>query len=254
MQTVVAITTGSTSDGSIASRDPATNEILVNTTIGGIQSMPDVASAPDGRAVVVWSGAGNGDSDGVFMQRFPPMDDVPLPNGSTSQEVRVNQFARGQQAYAAVAMADDGSFVVTWSSRHQDGSGWGVYYRIFNADGTPRTDERLASSSSINSQFRSRVGMDAQGNFAIAWSGFNAASSWDVYFRRFDRLGQPRGPEQQVNTRSAGHQRDPDLAMAADGRFIISWTSGNPNASGSSAAAAGMCMLAYTTQWFSTLG
>ncbi len=144
-------------------------------------------------------------------------------------------------------MADDGSFVVTWSSRHQDGSGWGVYYRIFNADGTPRTDERLASSSSINSQFRSRVGMDAQGNFAIAWSGFNAASSWDVYFRRFDRLGQPRGPEQQVNTRSAGHQRDPDLAMAADGRFIISWTSGNPNASGSSAAAAGMCMLAYTT-------
>ncbi len=208
---------------------PKSAERLVNTTIGGVQKQPDVAVTSDGRAIIVWSGAGEDDPDGIYFQRYDQ-------NGtSVGLQRRVNVAINHEQAYPSVAIQDDGSFVVSWSSRHQDGSGWGIYYRLFHADGSPKSGELRASVSSISSQFRSRIGMDASGNFAIAWAGYSQQSSWDIFHRRFDVQGQPRSEELQVNNDAQGHQQDVDLAMAPDGRYVISWSSGQPNATGSQA-------------------
>ena len=204
-------------------------ETLVNTTIGGVQSQPDIDVAPNGDLVVVWSGAGNGDSDGVFLQRFSAQGQ------RLGVEQRVNTYTVGEQSYPSLAIAGDGSFVVSWSSRHQDGEGWGVYYRRFAADGTPRGDEQLASHTRTGSQFRSRIGSDYAGNVAMVWAGYSTQNSWDVYLRMVDAQGQPRGSERVVNRDMRGHQQDADIAMAADGRFVVSWTSGQPNATGSQA-------------------
>lgn len=211
-----------------AKNQPITDEFLINTTLGGVQQFPDVSMARDGRSVVAWSGAGPDDADGVYFQLFNA-------SGSTvGSQRRANIRTSGQQSHPSVAMADDGSFVVSWSSRHQDGDGWGIYYRLFHADGTPNGDERLATNSSIGSQFRSRIGIDAQGNFGIAWAGYSAQSSWDVYYRLFDKNGLPRFDQRQVNHNSHGLQQDADLSMASDGRFVISWSSGQPVGGGSS--------------------
>ncbi len=204
-------------------------ETLVNTTIGGVQRQPDIDVAPNGDLIVVWSGAGNGDNDGVFMQRFNAQGQ------RLGVEQRVNTFTLGDQSYPSLAIAGDGSFVVSWSSRHQDGEGWGVYYRRFAADGTPRGGEQLASDTRIGSQFRSRIGSDYAGNVALVWAGYSTQNSWDVYLRMVDAQGLPRGSERIVNRDIRGHQQDADIAMASDGRFVVSWTSGQPNATGSQA-------------------
>ena len=49
---------------------PLTGELRVNATTLGNQQEPDVAIGGDGRFVITWSGAGPGDSSGVFFQRF----------------------------------------------------------------------------------------------------------------------------------------------------------------------------------------
>ena len=55
-----------------------TGEIMVNSTTAGDQRYPSVSMDDPGDAVVVWSGNGTGDSQGVFFQRYAqPTDDAP---------------------------------------------------------------------------------------------------------------------------------------------------------------------------------
>src|SRR5687767_6471612 len=48
-------------------------------------------------------------------------------------EIPVNQFVTGAQADTSIAADADGEFVVAWQSAGQDGSGYGVYARRYNA-------------------------------------------------------------------------------------------------------------------------
>ncbi len=45
-------------------------EFVVNTTTAGNQTFPEVIAQSGGRFIVAWGGNGNGDADGVFMQRY----------------------------------------------------------------------------------------------------------------------------------------------------------------------------------------
>ena len=84
-----------------------------------------------------------------------PLTLAPVPLGP---EFAVNTHAAGSQelfaeAPRAVAAADDGSFVVAWSSSGQDGSSWGVYAQRFDAAGAKRGDEFRVNQSTGNSQW-----------------------------------------------------------------------------------------------------
>ena len=46
-----------------------------------------------------------------------------------------------------------------------------------------------------------------------------------VYAQRFDRTGEPRGPEIAVTTETTNDQRDAVVEVAADGSFVIVWRS-----------------------------
>lgn len=120
----------------------AGTEFVVNTFTPYPETDPDLAVRSDGSFVVVWrTFAGDEDpidqsiSDSITMRRYDatgqPFED----------EVHLNSYAMGQQTLPAIAMNDDGSFVVVWQSgpsyqsydnRDGDGSGnfvvvWGVY-------------------------------------------------------------------------------------------------------------------------------
>jgi len=104
----------------------------VNTYTTGQQRFPDVGMAPDGRFVVVWTSADqDGSGAGVYGQRYDT-------SGSTmGGEFRVNTCTLNHQWSPKVAIADDGSFVVAWTSYGQDGSYDGVYAQRFDAQGNP---------------------------------------------------------------------------------------------------------------------
>ena len=66
-----------------------------------------------------------------------------LPLG---EEFRVNSYTTETQYRPAVASHLDGSFVVVWNSRDQDGSDWGVFAQRYDADGDPLGGEFQVNS------------------------------------------------------------------------------------------------------------
>jgi hypothetical protein len=103
-------------------------EFQVNTYTTNDQFWSSVVSLLDGDFVVVWSfSAGqDGSNNGIFGQRFNE-----ITGAKSGVEFRVNIYTTAEQDFGYVARLSDGSFVVTWESNGQDGSGFGPYARIF---------------------------------------------------------------------------------------------------------------------------
>src|SRR5262249_55727359 len=107
-----------------------------------------------------------------------PSPSVPLPNTSTPngnppsggggepekivEQRLVNATVSGvqgtfEQAPQATAMDAHGNYVVVWSSYGQDGSGYGVYARRFDANGTPLGNEFRANKTTAGNQLYGAV-------------------------------------------------------------------------------------------------
>ena len=67
-------------------------------------------------------------------------------------------------------MDDTGDFVVTWASKGQDGSGWGIYAQLFDASGNRLGGEFQVNTTTAGDQTCPSVGMENNGNFLIAWT------------------------------------------------------------------------------------
>jgi Ca2+-binding RTX toxin-like protein len=146
---------------------PQGSEFLVNSYTTNNQRDSSVAMSSDGHFVVTWSSYeqiqySNWD---IYGQRYNAAGQM------QGDEFRINTTIDFDQKEAAVAMDDNGDFVVTWSSYYQDAfSGWGVYAREFNAHGVPQSGEIGVNTSTADDQRYPSVAMDAYGDFVVAWS------------------------------------------------------------------------------------
>ncbi len=206
---------------------PAGLEFRVNTFTTGIQLDAAVASDADGDFVVVWQGAGSGDTQGIFAQRY---NAAGVAQGG---EFRVNTPTTPTQSRPTAAMDADGDFVVAWQSDFQEASSYGVYAQRFNAAGVPQGGEFHVNTFTTGQQNRPSVAMDASGNFVITWqSTQETGPTTGIYAQRYNASGVAQGGEFHVNTFTTNLQRDPDVAMDADGDFVIAWHSRDQAGSG----------------------
>ena len=202
-------------------------EFVVNTYQLGSQVDPDVAMDPAGNFVVTWSGAGPIDNSGVFVRSFDRF------GRSRGDQVRANQFRQLTQAMPSVATDGSGSFVVSWTSDMQDGTGAEIFARRYSSAGPAMGDEFRVNSFSSFRQQSSDVGMDGSGNFVIVWeSSAQDGSLAGVYGQRYNSTGGRRGSEFRVNQTTLNAQDDPSVSMAENGRFVVSWTSAFQDGSG----------------------
>ncbi|BAU41656.1 Calx-beta domain-containing protein [Leptolyngbya sp. O-77] len=133
----------------------------------------------------------------------------------------------GTQDDAAIAIRPDSSYVVAWVSNGQDGSGTGIYARLFNADGTPARTEFLVNVTTQKDQFNPAIAVDKAGNFVITWSSFEQdGSNYGVYARRFNAAGQALSAEIPVNQTTVGQQDQATISMDAAGNFVVVWDCG----------------------------
>ncbi len=124
-------------------------------------------------------------------------------------------------------MDSDGDFVVAWSGVDADVSG--IFARRFAADGTAKdANEFLVNTTTVESQSRPTVAMDAVGNFVVTWDSDTDPSNsenLDIFFQRYDAAGNALGTETQVNTDNGVAQSIASVAMNASGAFVIAWES-----------------------------
>jgi len=103
------------------------SEFQVNTWTTYGQGNPSITSLPNGGFVVVWhSYRQDGPSWGVYGQRFDS------DGNKVGSEFRVNTWTTDRQWYPSITSLPNGGFAVVWESFGQDGSGYGVYGRIFS--------------------------------------------------------------------------------------------------------------------------
>lgn len=115
-----------------AAGSPQGTEFQIHSDTLDNQQAPAIDMDANGNFVVVWSSYGtDGDGFGVYGQRF---DATGAPLGN---EFPVNTTTTGGQDHADIALADNGEFLVTWSSYGQDSSYYGVYSQQFDASGNP---------------------------------------------------------------------------------------------------------------------
>jgi hypothetical protein len=198
---------------------PVGPEFRANTLTASSQSFPAVAAAPGG-FVVVWQSDGqDGDSWGVYGQRY---DAAGTPRG---EEFVVNDAAAGRQVAPAVAMAPDGRFVVAWTDFGTEGDGFGVYARAFNADGTPRGPQFPVNTTVVLDQMDPAVGIAADGSFVVTWDGRLESGRFGVFARHFDAGVSPSGEEFRVDADAWPDVREPSVALEPDGDFVVAWQS-----------------------------
>lgn len=176
----------------------------------------------------------------------PEGDPTPLPNLVAPEctidtmdvvlaATPVNTTRDGSQQRARSAALPGGKFVVTWASDDQDGDEYGVYARIFNADGSAVTAEIQVNQHTTDDQDIPSVVALLDGSFVVSWN--NGPFSWEskpspdgdgvsIWARIFNADGTPQTNEFQVNDSTAHDQRHSTLLAMPDGSFVVVYRSG----------------------------
>ncbi|MCU7842016.1 MAG: DUF4347 domain-containing protein, partial [Candidatus Thiodiazotropha sp. (ex Troendleina suluensis)] len=205
-----------------AAGNPLGGEFLVNTTISNHQQHSAVAADDSGNFVVVWeSYSQDGSGWGTYAQRF---DAAGVAQGS---EFIINTTTANEQRTPEIAMAGNGEFVVAWESHSQDGSGWGIYARRFDAAGTAQSGEIQVNTTTADEQDLPGVAMDDSGNFIVTWESYDqdAAGTYGIYARQFNSAGAAVSGEVQISTTYASGQAWPSVTWS-NNQAVFAW-SGN---------------------------
>jgi predicted phosphodiesterase len=200
-------------------------EKVVNSVAAGQQHRPAVAMDDLGNFVVVWEDDQNNDgSYDVYARGFNA-------NGSQRFSDRVvNTVTSGQQTDPAIAMDAAGNFVVAWEDDQDGNNYYQILARGFTAAGAQRIAPLTVNSASAGQQFRPTVGMDAAGNFVVAWEDDQDDNGlFQVFARGFTSTGAQRFAQFQVNQQATGQHGKPSIALDSDGDFAVSWEDDQDN-------------------------
>ena len=201
--------------------EPIGSETEVNTYTSSYQWVPDVACNDTTGFVVTWQSTLQDTSgEGVYAQRYVCELDAEVP------EYQANTYTTHNQDAPAAAMDSDGDYVIVWQSYNQDASGYGIYGQRYDSDGNAQGSEFQVHTHTLYDQEAPAVAMDADGDFVVVWYRWNDAGiDQDVYGQRFNNAGVAQGAEFLVNTYTTSTQREPDVALDADGNFVVVWQS-----------------------------
>jgi hypothetical protein len=154
-------------------------------------TFPGVAMAPDGRSVVMWTHCREASSiliNNVIALRL----DADFSVDGTELVV---DTALGFPGSNAVAMADDGSFMLAWASADHDLSLGMLRAQRYDALGAPHGDvfSLITPDFYVGEMYMPAIGMAAGGNTTAVWGAFQIHAPQDsryIYALRFDAQGR----------------------------------------------------------------
>ncbi len=203
-------------------------EVQINVTAAGSQIAPAVAAGDvQGRYFVAWQSFDqDGSGAGVYGRVFAA-DGQPV-----SGELRLSTTTAGDQITPALASRYE-LYKAVWASQGKDGNGFGIVLRLFDHLGSSTGGEILVNQTTAGNQIGPRVAA-ADSQFVVVWTGPNPASATqtEVWARRYAVNGQPFSGELRANSATSGNQSQPAVALAADGSYVVAWTSDEGDGSG----------------------
>ncbi|MEL6222761.1 MAG: Calx-beta domain-containing protein, partial [Cyanobacteria bacterium J06627_8] len=148
------------------------------------------------------------------------------------EEFRVNTTTMGFQSQPNVAVDAQGNYVVVWKITDLAEGNADIFAQRYDRFGNALGGE-IEVAAALTGVDEPVVGMDVDGNFVVVWTDEKEnendvdARRFDrnVKARRFDRNGNALGDSFRVNTETTEDQETPDIAMNANGQFVITWDS-----------------------------
>lgn len=179
------------------------------------QSSPVVGMDAEGRFVAAWADCPTISECHVRAQRFA------VDGSRHGPELTADTSTTIDASGPAIAVEADGDFVVAWMS--VDNYELDIHFRRFNSAGVAVTSELPANTVTTGNQNSPSIAIEADGDFAIAWQGYDAGLT-DAHLQRFSASGAMRGAELTVNTSRNSHvQAGPHVASDADGDLLVAW-------------------------------
>ncbi len=200
----------------------APERIVYDSVMSYAQTQPTVAGSAAGFVVAWNSEEQDGEGDGIFARRFD-VDGAAIDLTT----VPVNTTTAGYQRQPAVAMATSGTWVAAWNGQSTTaGSTSDVYARIFPASGLPGS-ELVLNSTTTNVQERPALAVLPFANdFVAVWqSRSQDGDGLGIFARKFGLDGTAKTVEFPVNSRTAGDQRNPTVAVSQTNQVAICWES-----------------------------
>ncbi len=183
----------------------------------------------EGNFIVTWQAAfQDGDGYGVYARRF---DDT---GSAIGDEFQVNTSTAGHQGVPSVAMSPvDGSAVIVWQG--PDADGLGIFGQRYIAAGSPVGGEFQLNTHTQLDQVSPAISMNAAGQFAVVWVSDHRAvfdptdTEKSIFVQWYDADGSSAGEEALVHSIQPEFeaQEHPDVALDANGNFVVAWQSIN---------------------------
>lgn len=199
--------------------------------------------ATNGQLVIAWQGEGTqGSGSDIFAQRytFITTNNTPAVSASGSQ-FQVNQTTAEPQRAPSVGMDQNGDFLVTWQSSHQDGYSWGVYGQAYDANGAVTTSEFLVNNViQQGPQTTPAVSTLPDGQTVVTWYGPQVNGSGEagsgghplgVHARVFNLGTTGATPptnsanEFLLSLVTSPEDQPPATATDANGDYVVVWQS-----------------------------
>lgn len=190
----------------------------INQTTEDFQSFGDLTELDDGTIVVTWRSKNVDGSFYAVMARHYDSSGNPL-----GDEFRVNQYSWMSQQNPDVTALSNGTYVVTWESSGQDGSGDGVYARLFNVDGTPIGNEFRINTTLANDQNSSSVAAKPDGGFVVVWMHEVFSDTTEIRMQEYNAAGERVGVESILADSPTGVHTAPKIVIGDDGAGRLIW-------------------------------
>lgn len=119
-----------------------------------------------------------------------------------------------------------GDALLVWTA--EDGAGAGVFARLYNGAGNPRTPRFRVNVQPVGIDSTVAVASDGT-SFLVAWDDFGDPSQ--VHARLVNAAGAPVGAPFRADPFNSRTQRHPAVAAGPEGSFLIAWEGYWPGAS-----------------------
>jgi hypothetical protein len=198
----------------------STGDVRANVYGYDAQVDPSVAVAPNGTIFVAYldySGS-SGNGLALFGRTFDGAG-----NPQQAVEFPITSWASaGSQRDPRVAADGLGRFFVAWEDSANEGAGYGIFARVFNAAGNALAPEFVVDSTIASDQRQPRIAVDALGRALVAWVDFSAGFGHPaIRARRFNAQANPEGPDFVVNESPTTGVAVPAVGMDAGGREMV---------------------------------
>jgi hypothetical protein len=234
------------SDGG-AMDDHATAVLTPSPNPANGQDRPDVAmSREGGKVVVVWQDDTDGNHYYNIWGRAYTFDTSDLSLTPEWDPALLHPVTAGQQYDPAVAMAEDGDFVVAYEDDNDGNDSFQIYAHAWSFLASPAVSSPVFSLTPVNTvatgqQYDPELdlaghALDGSAKFVITWRDDQDDNNvYDVYTRGFHGDGGEWFPQEAVKS-EPGQQNWPSVAMAdppwpaGSGFFLVTWqddTDGN---------------------------